>query len=131
MIYMPEKCYIKRGSRVLILEDNKKRVSGFNQSLIGCYVECFSSVRKIISSLEEESWDYLFLDHDLDGKIFVPSGPGTGYEVAQWLKNHPDNMPVKVIVHSLNDIAQPLMAKVLPEALIIPGAWLLIDIIDD
>ena len=66
----------------------------------------------------------VFLDHDLDDQVYVPSGSGTGYEVTEWLSKHPDRMPKKVILHSYNEIGRANMQKVLPESIMMPGVWL-------
>ena len=72
---------------------------------------------------DNEPFEIIFLDHDLDGQIYVPSGPGTGYEVAQWLKNHPEKMPGKVILHTCNEYGAVLMLEELPEALLLAGVF--------
>jgi len=111
--------------KILILDDSQSRLSTFRKKLIGAVVICVEHVSDCIRELvENEPFDYVFLDHDLDGKIYVPSGPGTGYEVAQWLKNHPDKMPGKVIFHTCNEKAIVLMMEEIPEALPLPGVFM-------
>ena len=128
MIHLTKKCPVRRGSRVLVLEDSKDRIFHFKKSLIGCFVDCQTSVEGTLKLLQEEDWDYLFLDHDLDGQIYVPSGPGTGWAVAEWLSQNPDRTPENVIIHTLNDIAQYKMQKLVRAAAVIPGAWFLIEL---
>jgi CheY-like chemotaxis protein len=111
--------------KILILDDSQSRLLTFRRKLIGAVVICVEHVSDCIREIEEnEPFDYIFLDHDLDGKIYVPSGPGTGYEVAQWLKNHPDKMPGKVIFHTCNEKAGPLMLEELPDAVFLPGVFM-------
>jgi CheY-like chemotaxis protein len=104
--------------RVLVLDDNKIRLKIFKRNLIGAVIVCTETVKDCIKELRdsEANYDYLFLDHDLDGKIYVPSGPGTGYEVAQWLKNNPHKKPNKIILHSCNEEGIKKMLEELPEA---------------
>jgi len=73
------------------------RLDAFKRNLIGHIVCCVTTAKETIEKLSSEKWDYVFLDHDLGGQTYVPSGPGTGYEVAQWISNNPDQKPEKVI----------------------------------
>lgn len=106
-----------------MLDDSKIRLIQFRQNLIGHNVRCVTTVRETIDSLADEDWDYLFLDHDLGGQVNVPSGPGTGYEVAQWLVEHPDRQPEHIVLHSFNENGRKNMQSLLPEAMMCPGAW--------
>jgi CheY-like chemotaxis protein len=110
---------------ILILEDDKRRVTLFKQYLIGSSITITEHTDDCIKYLEENTWDILFLDHDLDQKVYVPSGPGTGYEVAMWLKNNPERVPKHVILHTCNEKAAPLMLEALPNARWIPAVSLL------
>ena len=49
---------------------------------------------------------------------------GTGYQVAEWLRDNPDKKPKKIILHTFNQFGAAKMLEVLPEAQYIPGAWL-------
>lgn len=109
--------------RILILEDNKKRQGMFKQNLIGHIVSITESTKEAIALLETEEWDILFLDHDLNQQTYVTSGPGTGYEVAEWLSVNKDRMPSKVYVHSFNEKGTSKILEVLPEAVAAPGVW--------
>ena len=64
-----------------------------------------------------------FLDHDLNGEIYVPSGPDTGYEVAEWLSKNPNKKPKKIIIHTCNEKAAPLMLKLLPGSIWLSGLF--------
>lgn len=111
--------------RILILDDSRSRLLTFRRKLIGAVVTCVEHTSDCIREIENnEPFDYIFLDHDLDSKIYVPSGPGTGYEVAQWLRSHPEKMPGKVILHTCNEKAGPLMVKEIPEASFLPGLFM-------
>jgi CheY-like chemotaxis protein len=110
--------------RILVLDDNHSRLAIFRRKLIGAAVTCVEYVPDCIREIEDnEPFDIIFLDHDLGGKIYVPSGPGTGYEVAQWLKNHPEKMPGKVILHTCNENGAACMMSELPEALPLLGVF--------
>jgi CheY-like chemotaxis protein len=114
--------------RIFILDDSKERLHTFSSKLIGHVVFTAMTASEAISILERESpFDHIYLDHDLGGQAMVPSGPGTGYEVAQWLSQHPEKtINCDIIIHSFNPDGAKNMASFLPTARIVPGAWLLI-----
>ena len=111
--------------RILILDDSPSRLATFRRKLIGSVVTCVEHASDCIREIENnDPFDYFLCDHDLDGKVYAPSGPGTGYEVAQWLKNHPEKMPGKVIFHTCNEKAIVLMMEEIPEALPLMGLFM-------
>jgi CheY-like chemotaxis protein len=111
--------------RILVLDDDQERLKSFRSSLIGHVVVTVSTVRDCLCQLQNENWDLVTLDHDLDGQVYVPSGPGTGYEVAEWLRDNPLKKPEKIILHTFNQLGAAKMMEILPEAQYIPGAWLI------
>jgi CheY-like chemotaxis protein len=116
--------------KILVLDDDKGRLSEFRCELINHVVDCVETVPETINCLSKEIYDLVFLDHDLGGKQLVPSGPGTGFEVTEWLRDHPDRRPKNIIIHTLNT-GEPYhgaenMIKALPEdwgVFYLPGAW--------
>lgn len=108
---------------VLVLEDEAYRQKLFRRALIGTACEIVSTASECIRLLSEKNWDFLFLDHDLDMQQMVPSGPGTGYEVACWLEANPERKPDNVVIHSLNNVGGPRMAQAIPGAVWLPGCW--------
>jgi CheY-like chemotaxis protein len=109
--------------RIVVLEDNKERQACFKRGLIGYTALITDTARDCIKALQNEDWDAVFLDHDLYQQAYVPSGPGTGYEVAEWLSLNRNRMPARVYVHSFNDNGRAKMLGVLPEAVAVPGVW--------
>jgi hypothetical protein len=111
--------------RILVLDDDEKRLIIFKKKLIGKNVECYCTVSEIIKKLKDETWDYLFLDHDLGGKVYVESGgkEETGWDVAVWLSKNIDRQPENIIIHSFNSAGAQNMKSLLPKALVLPGAW--------
>lgn len=114
--------------RVLVLDDDYNRQKKFKQKLIGFDVVQVTTSKSAIAHLENEKFEYVFLDHDLGGEAFVPSGANTGYEVAQWLKLHPDKQPQHIVIHSYNPVGRKAMMALLPQATECPGAWDLITV---
>lgn len=114
--------------RILIVEDSIERIKTFKQKLIGHEVWVATQSSQAIDFLEnQDPFDYCFLDHDLVG-VYQQSGKGTGYEVAQWIANHPDKKPSRITIHSLNNVGASNMLHVLGDAGIVakyaPFAWM-------
>ena len=109
--------------RVLVLDDSNERLKEFRQKLIGNVVVCVKTAKEAIKELASNEWDCTCLDHDLGDKVMVPSGPGTGYEVAEWLEQHPDKQPKMIFIHSFNTAGAKRMAAALPNAIVAPGIW--------
>lgn len=108
---------------VLILEDDHSRQKIFARNLIGANFLIVETATDAIQALDTHTWDYLFLDHDLGGQQMVSSGPGTGYEVAEWLAENPDKQPPNIIIHSFNPSGAENIHRALPNAVIAPGCW--------
>ena len=114
------------GLNILILEDDNERVKCFKKNFFGCNLTFTCKVDICIEQLESNTFDVLFLDHDLGGEVYVESGKGveTGHDVAKWLSNNLDKSPKDVIVHSLNPVGADNMVKLIPGSKKIPFAWL-------
>jgi CheY-like chemotaxis protein len=113
---------------ILVLEDDRARQQTFAQKLIGTNAVIVETAAEAIQALSEGEWDYLFLDHDLGGQQMVESGPGTGYEVAEWLAEHPEHQPPNIIIHSFNPSGAENIHRALPNATVAPGCWTSISI---
>jgi len=121
--------------RILILEDNLERYKVFDKTLFSGMllkyqaqpnhktVDWVKHTEEAIELLAHEEFDFLFLDHDLDGKVYQESGPGTGYEVAEWLADHPERKPKNIILHTLHQQGAINMKAKLPEAVYFPFVW--------
>lgn len=69
--------------------------------------------------LLSQSWDEVWLDHDLGGEVFVDSRrEDCGMAVVRHVAEHqPEHLrSARFIIHSHNDDAAPLMAEILNEA---------------
>jgi CheY-like chemotaxis protein len=109
--------------KILVLDDSKTRLQAFRRKLIGHEVVTVETTSEAISWLNSTVFDIVYLDHDLGGKQMVPSGPGTGYEVAKWLEKNPNKKPQNIFIHSFNAPGAQNMKNALPEAIIAPGIW--------
>ena len=109
--------------KILILEDDLQRVKLFSENFMNAELIFTQIPAEAIHHLKIEEFDYLFLDHDLGGKVYAPSDENSGYEVARWLEEHPDRQPKHIILHSLNPAGVTRMQQALPEAKVVPFVW--------
>jgi len=103
---------------ILFLDDDENRTNQF--------IKRFSNVEELIAvttakeAIEKLStkdlWDYVFLDHDLGGKVFVDSNrEDCGMEVVRWcLVNKPKID--QIIIHTWNEPAGKRMLSDLQNA---------------
>ena len=110
-------------TRILVLDDNETRLKAFRQKLIGNEVVTVMTASDAIEQLKGSSFEAVCLDHDLGDQHMVPSGKGTGYEVARWLQEHTEKQPASIIIHSFNPVGAQNMASILPQAKRVPGLW--------
>ena len=109
--------------RILILEDDPNRVDSFQKCYKDHEIVTSDQTKEIINLLQTEKWDALFLDHDLGGQVYVPSGDDTGYEVAKWLELNPQYKPKYIILHTLNPAGRNNMRACLRGSIDFPFAW--------
>ena len=99
--------------KILFLDDNNKRAEFFLQYNNATWT---ATAQGCIACLEADIYDCVYLDHDLDGKVYVDSNsPRTGMEVVRYLINdtsrkHKDTI---FIIHSWNMDAANLMLATL------------------
>jgi len=116
--------------RIFILEDDPKRIESFQKNMIGHEVFVSGNVQAAIEILDEGDWDMCFLDHDLDGRIYVDSNePNTGYQLVKWIVKQPKFENTHIVIHSFNEIGRENMRNLLPDtAQVVPGAWQLLEL---
>ncbi len=103
--------------RIFVLEDDSYRINFFLEKFCDHDITVTESAYSAIDYLKEETFDYLFLDHDLG------EGNGCGQEVVAYLFKHQlnKNNQAKIIVHSWNIPAVEIMLGLLPpQAIHIP-----------
>ena len=91
-------------SRILILDDNPQRHLTFTVQYMGHERFHVHTAEEAIAVLKHEpKFDVIQLDHDLGGEEMIASGPGTGYEVVNFIcEMDKDSIPDKIIIHSYN-----------------------------
>jgi hypothetical protein len=69
-----------------------------------------------IRTMENEEFDFLFLDHDLGGEVMVSTErEDTGSEVVRWMVQQNWTNKPAIIIHSLNTPAARSMQAALKE----------------
>jgi len=111
--------------RIFILEDDNCRIRQFHANFKNAELTITDSSKEAIKILKKEKrFDYIFLDHDLGGKQMVDSGENTGFEVAQWLFQHPKKKPkFNLYVHSLNPAGRKNILGELGYGQAVPFVW--------
>lgn len=111
-IRIPDNC------RVFVLDDTEDRLTWFRERLP--QVRTAKTSHEAIEILAAESFDVVFLDHDLGflDAADVTRQHGNGKEVARFLAIR--KFAGKVVIHSRNIDAVPFMRKILPQATIAP-----------
>ena len=105
---------------IFILEDDEERMKKFRRNLIGHIIFHSDNVENAKEILLKESIDIIFLDHDLDNRVYVDSNePNTGYQLAKWIFENNIKYS-RLIVHSLNDAGRRNIKSILKNAELIP-----------
>lgn len=90
---------------IFVLEDNGGRVLDFSFKYLKHNLVVCNNAEVAIAILKIMKFDLIYLDHDLEGNVYVPSGfPNTGYNVAANLANG-CNVNTPVVLHTHNEIA--------------------------
>jgi hypothetical protein len=105
---------------ILVLEDDLGRIEWF-RSRFGNEMDWTSDPEKAIEYLQRNSYEKIFLDHDLLPEHYLRDtncNKTTGLRVAEWIADNP--VKGKVFIHSLNWNGVDRMKKVLESATCIP-----------
>lgn len=87
--------------RVIFLDDDLNR-QRLMKSACPCIVQTETADETIKAIEAEERVDYLFLDHDLGGEIYVDSNAhNTGMTVAKWLVENKRDVGT-IVIHTYN-----------------------------
>lgn len=92
--------------RVFVLEDDSRRHAWFKKRFHGDYLDIADNVVKAQELLTNNSYDAIFLDHDLEPHHYHSSSTDderTGYAIALWLAAHPEFQRAStILVHTRN-----------------------------
>ncbi|HEX5705953.1 MAG TPA: cyclic-phosphate processing receiver domain-containing protein [Pyrinomonadaceae bacterium] len=92
--------------RVFLLDDDAHRHDWFARRFRGDRLDVAAEPRRAIELLSENSYDAIFLDHDLLPEHYDSDerdDERTGYAVANWLAERPERQSAShIIVHTRN-----------------------------
>jgi hypothetical protein len=98
--------------KVIFLDDSEARQRTM-KSVLPCIVQTYTADETIEAIKSSDKIDYLFLDHDLGGQVYVDSSEhNTGMTVAKWIVEHEEEIDIGyVILHSFNPAGAKNMAQ--------------------
>ena len=92
--------------RVFVLEDDARRHDWFADRFKGDYLDIADTVPKAQELLTNNSYDAIFLDHDLQPEHYHSSNTDderTGFAIASWLAAKPELQRAStILVHTRN-----------------------------
>lgn len=92
--------------RVFLLEDDARRHQWFVKRFAGDHIDIADNVSGARELLTANSYDALFLDHDLHPEHYnsaTPDDERTGYAIASWLAANPELQRAStIVVHTRN-----------------------------
>lgn len=98
--------------KILFLDDNLNRHRAFKHRFNDPEIAltAVETAEDCIKALRKETFDMVFLDHDLGGETYTESSRAdTGMEVVRWIEEHKPKIG-EVIVHSLNPVGASAMS---------------------
>jgi CheY-like chemotaxis protein len=92
--------------RVFLLDDDSRRHKWFAERFKGDFIDMAQNVTQAQQLLEQNSYDAIFLDHDLHPEHYNSldrDDERTGYAIASWLAANPDMQRAStILVHTRN-----------------------------
>ena len=120
---------------VFILEDDTGyRIPLFRRKLEGHTLYIAQDVemgKEILEHILQENIhiDFIFLDHDLGGRIYVESkDPNVGMRIAEFISEHTEFSDAQIYFHTQNEVGAENMKRVLPRGIIYPFPDLIVNL---
>ena len=92
--------------RVFLLDDDRRRHRWFSARFKGDFVDVADNVKQAQEFLGSNSYDAIFLDHDLHPEHYktdTRDDTRTGFAIASWLAANPELQPAStILVHTRN-----------------------------
>ncbi len=104
---------------ILLLEDNPRRIKVFKAGLKKHNLTICSHAKSAKKELKKQTFDIIFLDHDLRGKPEDPESDNCGAEVARFIVDREIECE-HIILHTENRIGREAMEDLLPHSLTVP-----------
>jgi hypothetical protein len=102
--------------KILILEDNPIRIGKFEALFKNQDLRIVQDVESAIVSCLENEYRVMWLDHDLEGKIWEDSNKeNTGYQFIKWLVDNKKAKETLIYIHSMNPIGANRMLNYLKD----------------
>lgn len=100
--------------KLLILEDSETRIEAFKELFKNQQVDFTSTVEDAKKACLSKVYNCLFLDHDLEGRIWEDSSKeNTGFQFVKWLVDNKMQMSALCYIHSANPIGANRMLNYL------------------
>ena len=99
-------------------------MKAFIKKLIGHHLDYTANAQEAIEYIKQNTYDIIYLDHDLGGKQMEWDEDNCGMNVADFIAQHPLPETTKVVIHSFNVAAAQRMLRTIPGSIYIPGVWL-------
>jgi len=102
--------------KILILEDNTIRIEKFELLFKNQQLRIVQNVEDAITFCLSEEFQIMWLDHDLEGKIWEDSNKeNTGYQFIKWLVDNEKQRNSLIYIHSMNPIGASKMLNYLKD----------------
>lgn len=102
---------------IFLLDDDRRRHRWFQRRFEGDEIDIAETVAEAKELLEENTYDAIFLDHDLLPHHYESNEPddeNTGYAIALWLQENKDaQRAATLIIHTRNSDAGIRMVELL------------------
>jgi len=111
-----EKLFNKVKMKILVLEDNPIRVEKFKEIFKNQELFIFDNIEDALIACKKNEFKILFLDHDLNNKIWVDSHEeNTGYRFVYRLIWNNLQKNSLIYIHSMNPIGASKMLNLLKD----------------
>jgi len=102
--------------KILLLEDNQYRIDKFKELYINQELFIYNNVLDAHHACVCNDFQVMFLDHDLDNRIWVNSQEeNTGYQFVKFLVNNKLQKNSLIYIHSMNPIGANKMLNYLKD----------------
>jgi CheY-like chemotaxis protein len=104
---------------ILLLDDNPHRITFFQSGLKQHKLTVCRHARTVIKALKKQTFDMIFLDHDLEHGVIDPNDENTGSEVARLIADQAIACDC-IVIHSENRAGRDSMETLLEKCHVIP-----------